>query len=205
MRILITGTPSTGKTTIAKRLAELLKHHHVEVVKVIIEEKLYRGLDEVRDSFIVDIKRARRFFATYLAERCDVILDSHVVEIFPRKLVDKVLVLRAHPLLILKRGVEKGWSPKKCLENAQAELLGVCLSDALQFYGRKKVWQVDCTCRSVDEVVEEILSILRGKRRRRRIDWLAKLERDGKLDLLLEMEKARDLPEDLFKLLSNCR
>ncbi len=204
LRILITGTPSTGKTCVARRLAGVLNHHYVEVAKVILEEKLYKGLDEVRGSYIVDIKRARKFFAEYLVHRHDVVLDSHVVEIFPRKLVDKVIVLRAHPFLILKRGVQKGWSLEKCLENAQAELLGVCLSDALQFYGRKKVWQVDCTCRSVEEVVSEILSILRDKERKRSVDWLTKLEVNGKLDLLLKMEKAHDLPEDLLKLLGDC-
>jgi len=206
LRILITGTPSTGKTCVAKRLAEILNHRHVEVAKVIVEEGLYKGLDEVRGSFIVDIKRARKFFVTYLAEHCDVVLDSHVVEIFPKKLVDKAIVLRAHPLLILKRGAERGWPLKKCLENAQAELLGVCLSDALRFYGRKKVWQVNCTCRSTEEVVSEILSILQeGKKRRKNVDWLTELEREGKLDLLLRMEKAHDLPKDLFKLLGDCR
>ena len=204
MRILITGTPSTGKTCVAKRLAEVLDHRHVEVAKVIVEERLYRGLDEVRSSFVVDVKRARKFFAAYLAEHCDVVLDSHVVEIFPRKLVDKVIVLRAHPLLILKRGAEKGWSLKKCLENAQAELLGVCLSDALRFYGRRKVWQVDCTCCSVEEVVSEILSILQDKRRRKNVDWLTELEKEGRLDLLLKLEKAHNLPKDLFKLLGDC-
>jgi adenylate kinase len=204
LRILITGTPSTGKTTIAKKLAELLNHQHVEVAKIIIEEKLYKGLDEVRGSFIVDIKRAKRFFTAYLAEHHDVILDSHVIEIFPRKLVDKVLVLRAHPILILKRGAERGWSLEKCLENAQAELLDVCFFDALRLYGKNRVWQVDCTCRSVEEIVREILSILQGKGRRRWIDWLKELEGEGELDLLLEMEKVCDLPIDIFKLLSDC-
>jgi len=205
LRLLITGTPSTGKTTIAKRLAEVLNHRHVEVAKVVVEEKLYKGLDKARGSLIVDVKRARKFFAAYLVKHRDVIFDSHVVEIFPRNLIDKVLVLRAHPLLILKRGFERGWPLEKCLENAQAELLGVCLFDALRYYGRKKVWQIDCTCRSVEEAVSEILDILRNRRRRRSIDWLTELEKERRLDSLLELEKARDLPIDLFKLLSDCR
>lgn len=203
-RVLITGTPSTGKTTTAKRLAETLNYHYTDVAKVIVEEKLYKSLDEERGSFIVDIKRAREFFATYLTERQGVVLDSHVVEIFPRKLIDKVLVLRVHPLIILKRGVERRWPLRKCLENAQAELLGICLSDALRYYGKKKVWQVNCTCRSAEDVVSEILCILQGKGERRDVDWLVELEKEGRLDLLLEIEKARDLPKDLFKLLNNC-
>jgi len=205
LRILITGTPSTGKTTIAKKLAEILNHQHVEGAKIIVENKLYKGRDEIRNSFIVDLKKARKFFTTFLTEHHDVVLDSHVVEIFPKKLIDKVFVLRTHPFLILKRGAERGWTIEKCLENAQAELLGVCFSDALRFYGRKKVWQVDCTCRSIEEIVEEIVSIVQGKRRREsRVDWLTRLEEEGKLDLLLRMEKAGDLPKDLFKLLGDC-
>ncbi|MEM2214537.1 MAG: adenylate kinase family protein [Candidatus Nezhaarchaeales archaeon] len=205
LRVLITGTPSVGKTTIAKEVAKILDYHYVDVAKTIIEKQMYVEVDGERGSFIVNVEKARRFFSSFLKKLSNAILDTHIVELFPRRLIDKVIVLRAHPLLILKRGMERGWPLKKSLENAQAELLGVCLFDALSFYGREKVWQVNCTCRSIEQVVSEVLDILEGKGGGRDIDWLEELERDGRLDLLLELEKACDLPENLFELLRYCR
>lgn len=205
LRILIAGTPSVGKTTIAKKLADTINYHYVDVAKVVVENQLYKGRDFKRDSLIVDVKRAREFFSDYIIRFGNVVLDSHVVEIFPKHLVDKVIVLRAHPLLIFKRCVERGWSLQKSVENAQAELLGVCLLDAIRFYGVRKVWQVDCTCRPIEDIISEVLKVLRGKKRKEYIDWLKSIELEEKLDLLLELEKARDLPKDLFELLSDCR
>ncbi|MDH5815824.1 MAG: adenylate kinase family protein [Candidatus Nezhaarchaeota archaeon] len=204
-RVLITGTPSVGKTTIAKEVAKTLNYYYVDVAKVIIERQMYVEVDSERGSFIVDVGKARRFFSSLLKKLNNAVLDTHIVELFPKRLIDKVIVLRVHPLLILKRGVERGWSLKKSLENAQAELLGVCFFDSLSFYGKKKVWQVNCTCRPIEQVVSEVLSILEGKRRGEDIDWLKELEREGKLDLLLELEKARDLSENLFEFLRYCR
>ncbi|MEM4576811.1 MAG: adenylate kinase family protein [Candidatus Nezhaarchaeales archaeon] len=205
LRILIAGTPSVGKTTIAKKLADIINYHYVDVAKVVVENQLYKGKDFKRGSLIVDIKRAREFFSDYIVRLGNVVLDSHVVEIFPKRLVDRVIILRAHPLLIFKRCIERGWSLEKSLENAQAELLGVCLFDAIRVYGVRKVWQIDCTCRPMEDIISETLKVLRGKKRREYVDWLKRIESEEKLDLLLELEKARDLPKDFFELLGDCR
>ena len=205
-RILITGTPSVGKTTIAKELAKNIEYNYIDVAKIIIDEKLYKGEDRDRGSIIVDTNKARRFFSSFLSKIEKAVLDSHVVDIFPKRLISKVIVLRAHPLLILKRGIMRGWSIKKSIENAQAELLGVCLFDALRFYGEEKVWQLDCTCRNIDDIILDILEILKEKdKAKKNIDWLTILEEKNELDLLLKLEKASYLPEDFFKLLGNCR
>lgn len=207
LRILITGTPSVGKTTIAREVAKVLNYHYIDVAKMIVEKRMYVEIDNERGSLIVNVEKARKFFSSFLIRLGNAVLDTHVVELFPKRLIDKVIVLRAHPLLILKRGVERGWSLRKSLENAQAELLGICFFDALNFYGSEKVWQVNCTCRSPKHVVSEVLSILEGKSEGEDVDWLKELERGEKLDLLLklEMEKVRDLPKDLFELLRYCR
>lgn len=205
-RVLITGTPSVGKTTVAREVSRITGYDYVDVAKIIIENQLYEGEDKERGSIIVDIPKARDFFSSFLLNIEKAVLDTHIVDIFPKRLVGKIIVLRAHPLLILRRGFMRGWSLKKCIENAQAELLGVCLFDAIRLHGEKKVWQVDCTCRSINDVVLDVVKIIEGKERGRRdIDWLSILEERGELDLLLKLEKASYLFEDLFKLLGNCR
>lgn len=70
------------------------------------------------------------------------------------------------------------------MENLAAEALDVCLYDAIKRCGVKKVCEIDVTSKSVGEVVEEILEVLSGSRECRVgvVDWLGKLESEGKLD-----------------------
>jgi len=202
---LIAGTPCTGKTTIAKRLAEVLEATYIDVAKLIEEEELYSSIDVERRSLIVNVERAKKFFAHYLREEERVVLDTHVVEIFPRRLITKVIVLRLHPVLLLKRCLDRGWSLEKSIENALAELLNTCLVDAINVYGEGKVWDVDCTCCGVEEVLRRVLAAVSGSRGRDSIDWLERLEGRPELELLLKLEEARYLVKDLLKLLGYCR
>ncbi|MDI9619875.1 MAG: adenylate kinase family protein [Candidatus Nezhaarchaeota archaeon] len=203
-RLLISGTPSVGKTTVAKKLAEMMDCPYINAAELIIQEQLYEGVDERRESFIVDTLRAREFFSRFLRGIKRVIVDSHVVDVFPRRLITKVIVLRIHPIEILRRGVARGWNIKKCIENAQAELLGTCLFDALSFYGEDKVRQLDCTNRKAEEIASEVLEALRGKGMTEvSIDWLALVEEDKALEILLRVEREEAIPKEIInKLIS---
>jgi adenylate kinase len=53
--ILITGVPCTGKTTLAKRLAEsVAKLEYIDVNEAIVKFKFHSGFDEQFKSFVLD-------------------------------------------------------------------------------------------------------------------------------------------------------
>ncbi len=54
--MIVTGTPGTGKTTIAKRMAKKYKAEYIDVNVVIKEHKLRESYDKKRKSYVVDIK-----------------------------------------------------------------------------------------------------------------------------------------------------
>ena len=54
MVIIVTGTPATGKTTFAKRLAQEKGYKYLDLTVFIKEKGLYEGNDTERDSLIVD-------------------------------------------------------------------------------------------------------------------------------------------------------
>jgi len=62
--------------------------------------------------------------------------------------------------------------------------LDACLYDAVNICGVEKVCEIDTTSRDLREVVEEILSVIEGKKKRRVgiVDWLGMLEAKGILD-----------------------
>jgi broad-specificity NMP kinase len=46
-KIIVTGTPGTGKTTLAKKLSKKLKYAYIDVNNVIKENKLKEGYDRI--------------------------------------------------------------------------------------------------------------------------------------------------------------
>ena len=58
--IAVTGTPGTGKTTLAKKLAEEFDYLYIDVDKLITKNKLYEGYDRNRQTKIVDIKKLNK-------------------------------------------------------------------------------------------------------------------------------------------------
>ncbi|NOX71821.1 MAG: AAA family ATPase, partial [Candidatus Micrarchaeota archaeon] len=57
MIIAISGTPGTGKTTIAKKLAKELGFEYVSLNELAEELNLYEDFDEKRNTKIVNIER----------------------------------------------------------------------------------------------------------------------------------------------------
>ncbi len=172
--IVVSGTPGTGKTIVAKLLAEKLKACYVNLSEMVLEEKLYVGYDESRGSYIVDEERVRRRLRE-LVEKCSIlVVDGHYGELAPKEYVDKVIVLRTDPLELEERLRKKNWPWEKIRENVAAEILGVCTVNAIEEQGVDKVYEVDTTNRSPQEVVKEIVEeILTGKKPPGpRIDWL---------------------------------
>jgi adenylate kinase len=82
----------------------------------------------------------------------------------------------------------RGFKGAKLWENLAAEVLDVCLYDAIINVGVEKVCEIDTTNNTVDDTVNEILSILDGKKMCTvgTVDWLGTLEKENSLNQYLE-------------------
>lgn len=184
--IIVTGTPGTGKTTLAARLAQALPANHVDLPLLVEEEGLWLGVDEERGARLVDLARVRRRLRE-LAKRggLNLVVSSHIPGVAYRKDVDAVLVLRLHPCELKRRLEALGWPPPKVRENVAAEALAICLNEALSYYGEGVVHEVDVTDMGVEEAAEYLIGVLRGERGVRRADWLSRAIEDEELARLL--------------------
>jgi broad-specificity NMP kinase len=120
----------------------------------------------------------------------DVIVDGHyAVNVVPKKLVTYVFVLRRDPVELRKFMERCSFSAKKLSENLASEILDVCLVDVLSIHKGEKVCELDVTGKTVEEVTDEILSVMNDPSRCHFgiVDWLGKLESKGLLDEYLKI------------------
>ena len=155
MRVALTGTPGTGKTTVAARLETALEV--IELNRLIEAEGLIAGEDPDRDSWIADLEAVRN----RLAGRDDVVFDSHLAH---RLDVDRVVVLRCRPDRLRERLIGRGEPPAKAAENAEAEALDLVLAEAVEAHGEPAVYEVDTTDRSVEAVARDVEAAIAGDR-----------------------------------------
>jgi adenylate kinase len=155
MRIAVTGTPGTGKTTATERLETDLSVIHLN--DLITEEALTTGHDDDRDSAIADLDAVR----AELDGREDIVVESHLAHTVP---VDRVIVLRCRPDELEQRLADRGESEASISENAESEALDVILGAAVDQHGLDSVYEIETTERSPDAVAAEIESVIEGTR-----------------------------------------
>jgi len=159
--IALTGTPGTGKTSVAKILARR-GWVHLELNKLVKKEKLYSGFDRKRKTWIVDEKKLKKFAKKFIQKNSEknIVVDSHISHILPEKFFSKVFVLRCEPKILEKRLKGKNWSKEKIRENAEAEIIGLIEWEARK--KQKKVFSVDTTKISVAAAASGILKKLKN-------------------------------------------
>ena len=179
-----------GKTAISEKLATRLGAVYVDIAGLVKKEKITSGYDEKRQTLIADSEKlAKRVQQVIEKTRKTVIVDGHyATETVPKTQVAKVFVLRCHPKQLRQRMEERGFQGAKLRENLAAEILDVCLADAVANVGVDKVCEVDTTDKTVDATINEIMSILRNRKQCNVgiVDWLGRLEMEGSLDLYLQ-------------------
>ena len=190
--ILITGTPCTGKTATAKQLAtQLPDAQYINLTDYAKANGLTLGEDKERKTAIINEPKMREKLAETInaSDNANIIIDGHYASaVTPTELVSKVFVLRRNPKE-LKRFMEKcGFEGVKLWENLSAEILDVCLIEALKTQEKDEVCELDATGKTVEEVVNEILDVLEGRKKcfAGIVDWLGMLEREGLTDQYLK-------------------
>ncbi|HDZ36035.1 MAG TPA: kinase [Thermococcus sp.] len=164
MIIAVTGTPGVGKTTVSKLLSEKLGYGYVGIKEFALE----KGIGEmVGEELEIDTEELAEAMSREFQGR-NVVIDGHLSHFVP---ADVVVVLRANPKLVAERLKERGYSREKLAENVEAELVDVILVQALE--ENENVLEIDTTGKAPDEVVEEILTLLKSgtKKRVGVVDW----------------------------------
>ena len=164
--VALTGTPGTGKSSVAARLPP--RWRAIEVGDLARRLGVARGRGR---SVEVDLVRMRRAFEWGALGSSYEVVVGHLAHLLP---VRDVIVLRCHPLELERRlaGAHRGTARSR-RENAEAEATDVVLIESLR--ARRRVWEIDTTGRSVAAVARAVARRLaaRGRSRTGTVDWLA--------------------------------
>ena len=172
MRVALTGTPGTGKTSASRVLRAPSRVVHLN--EVIRTEGFVTGTDEDRDTAVVDMDAVATWLGqTAEAQRADrpVLVESHLAHQFP---ADAVVVLRCHPATLAERlegrasdettGSGTPHSHRSVHENAEAEALDLVLSEAVTEHGAQNVHEIETTDQPIQAVATAVDAIVRGDR-----------------------------------------
>lgn len=153
--IIVTGTPGTGKTELAKELSKKLGYEYIDVNKIIDKEKLVEGYDRKKKTNVVDEKKLSKALARLVKAKKNLVIDSHLSHYIPSKYVDRCIVTKCD-LKVLKRRLEsKHYSEEKVRENLDAEIFDICLNEADEL--GHKLLIVDTSKRSARTIAKSLL------------------------------------------------
>ena len=147
--ICVTGTPGTGKTIIAKKLAEKYGFQYFDVTKAISTNKLAEGYDKKRKTKVVDTQKLNKFLIKHIGRlKADrkikgIVIDSHLSHCLPKKYANLVVVAKCGIKELGKRLKKRRYPEAKIKENLQAEIFDVCYNEAL--LGKHKIMNIDTT------------------------------------------------------------
>jgi adenylate kinase len=190
--ILITGTPCTGKTTLAKQLASQLDALYINLTDYAKANGLTIGEDKKRKTTIIDEEKMRTKISETIdtAEKTTIIIDGHYAPaVVPKRYATRIFVLRRNPIELRKIMEKSGFSDAKLWENLASEILDVCLVETLREHAKEKVCELDVTGKTVENVTREILAILDNRKKCfvGCVDWLGMLEKEGITDEYLKI------------------
>lgn len=164
--VALTGTPGTGKSTVAERLGGAVRV--VEVAELARRHGSARGRGRAVEVDMAHL--SRRLRRPGALDGVDLIV-GHLAHLLP---VREAIVLRCHPLRLVERlrGAHRG-SASDRHENFVCEATDVVLWEAIGT--RRTVFEIDTTARDPDAVARRVRRRLRagGPSRVGTVDWLA--------------------------------
>ena len=163
MIIVFTGTPGTGKTTLALALAKKKKWKYVDVNRVIDKNDLIENYDVKRDSFVVNEKKLSKILVEMIKKEKNLIIDSHMAHYIPKKYVDLVFVTKCDLRMLKKRLEYRKYKQGKIRENMDAEIFDICLNEALEL--KHNVVIIDTTHEKIKGLMKIVENAI-GKNKR---------------------------------------
>jgi|TARA_B110000438_G_scaffold252597_1_gene257718 adenylate kinase len=175
VRIALSGTPGTGKTTIASLLDE--QGYTIMTLESLADKYDCLGeIDELDNSKPIDMEKLYDLLKIAWSKNPEssIIIDGHLSHQLP---CDATIILRCHPDILQKRLENRDYSKEKTQGNVEWELIGGPWNDKENSNG----WlELDTTDTNQNEIFNQIHNwIIDGFKptsEYTEIDWIGQME-----------------------------
>lgn len=145
--ILITGTPGTGKTSMATLLCDSLETNYnikfqvINVGELIHNKKLYTEWNKEYDVPIFDEDKLLDELEPII-EQGNCIIDFHSSSFFPERWFSLVVLLRCNNTELYDRLKARNYSDKKLNENIECEIMEITADEVKESYNSDIVLEI---------------------------------------------------------------
>jgi len=175
MKILITGTPATGKTQVAKDLGKLTGWKVFHITDLAEDAQAVEARNQVEAE--VDLEKLLAHVTPIFSEIDNLIFEGHLGCEIPAE-ADLVIVLRANPDVLRARMKKRGYAEEKIDENVMSELLDYCYQLSVKNY-TCDIAELDTSKSTAEASAKRIYQYLRGETKKLdAVSWEEYLEQE---------------------------
>jgi adenylate kinase len=173
MIIALTGTPGTGKTSVANELHKIMGCHLISLTELLEDGKISAVYDKKRSTWVVNGRNLRKAVSKEIVKGKTNLVDGHLSYMIKS---DYVVVLRCRPDILKKRMEKKKWLKAKISENIHAEIIDVVTIETLLLNRKNRIIEIDTSKKTPKALAKMIDNILNNHRLQNRyrpghIDW----------------------------------
>lgn len=169
LRIAVTGTPGTGKTTFCSGL----DYPIISVLDLAIETNTI--VQDEMDSEVIEIDV--ELLNKKLSEKWDsppknmIFIDGHLSHHLP---VDRIILLRCRPDILEERLKKRNWPENKILENKEFELLSAVINELDESI---ITLELNNSSNSIEYLRQQLIHWLKNDKESRmlNLDWIGEL------------------------------
>ncbi|MHA2053937.1 MAG: adenylate kinase family protein [Candidatus Hodarchaeales archaeon] len=158
LRIYITGTPGTGKSSVAKLLSAKLSLEFLEINDLVVQEGYNLGYDIDRDTTIADDELLNEFLNQKLTTTDRVCIAGGIV--LSNTLFNYIIILHSSVSTLRTRLEEREYSKTKVESNIEAEIMNIIYYETLEHFPPEKILEVINDNKSIEKTCSEIISVI---------------------------------------------
>ncbi len=162
MKLLITGSPGVGKTSVSKMLAEKLGCKSLNEKEFSLEKRIGE-FDVDENELVVDVKKLEQELKKFLKKEKNIVLEGHLL--CETKIpIDFAILIRTDPEMLESRLESRGYTAEKIQDNVFCEGIDYCKKHIERRYPKKEIIEVTSK-KTIKETTEHILKEIeqRGK------------------------------------------
>ena len=160
MRIIVTGSPGTGKTSVSKELGKRLKCLVFNEKQFALEKGIGKWNEE-QDELIIPLEEFAGEIEKLFAKEKSVVVEGHLLcEI--RLKPDYIVLIRTHPEILESRLEERGYTAEKVQDNVFCEGIDYCKKHVERNYAKGKIVEIEGG-KTIKETLDRIIRGLEEK------------------------------------------